>query len=69
MAEHISNVTFERIKPIRMVNNFKIDENNCIWYLWSSSMRSESLKDKPNKLMNVPPLSLNEDIKVTDKIR
>ena len=47
MSMHIANVTFERIKPCRMVNNYKIDNKNRIWFLWCSSMRIESIKDKP----------------------
>lgn len=47
MANHISCVTFDRIKPVRMVNTYKIGKNNKIWFLWCSSMRSESNKLKP----------------------
>jgi hypothetical protein len=32
-------------------------------------MRIESLKEKPNKIMNAMPLSLNDEIKLTDKVR
>ncbi|CDW88079.1 UNKNOWN [Stylonychia lemnae] len=41
ISQHISNVTFEKIRPNRMVLNFKIDKNDKIWLLWCSSLRIE----------------------------
>jgi hypothetical protein len=71
MGNHISNVSFERIKPNRMVNNYKVDKDGKVWFLWCSSMRLESNKPKRSqgKAMNAEPLSLNEEIKISDKVR
>jgi hypothetical protein len=62
MSNHISNVTFERIKPNRMVNNYKIDNNNQIWFLWCSSMRIESIKDKLVSYSSFAYLTCTEQI-------
>ena len=46
ISSHISNVTLERIKIVRMVLNFKITNNDTIILLWCSSLRLENLQDK-----------------------
>lgn len=46
IASHISNITLERIKIVRMILNFKIGKNDKIYFLWCSSLRIENLLDK-----------------------
>jgi hypothetical protein len=41
IGNHIANVTYDRIKPNRMVNNYKIGSDNKVYFLWCSSMRIE----------------------------
>ena len=41
ISQHISNVTFEKVKPNRMILNLKIDSKDRIWLLWCSSLRIE----------------------------
>lgn len=40
--KHILNVTYERIKINRMICNFKIDNNEKIWFLFCTSIRTET---------------------------
>ena len=42
IANHISNITLERIKIIRMILNFRIDKNDRFYFLWCSSLRIEN---------------------------
>jgi hypothetical protein len=73
ISEHIGNVSSQRIKVIRMVNTFKIGHDDKLWFLWCSSMRSEKPKkhqeEKSSNNMNTNPLCLNDEIKLTDKVR
>jgi len=46
ISSHISNITLERIKIIRMILNFKIGKNDKIYFLWCSSLRIENFLDK-----------------------
>ena len=46
IANHVSNITLEKIKIIRMILNFKIDKNDRILFLWCSSLRIENRLDK-----------------------
>jgi len=46
IASHISNITLERIKIVRMILNFKIGKNDKIYFLWCSSLRIENFLDK-----------------------
>lgn len=41
IAEHIQNVTFDKLIPTRMILNLKIDSNEKAWFLWCSSFRTE----------------------------
>eukprot|EP00347_Sterkiella_histriomuscorum_P016999 403351049 len=50
ISQHISNVTFEKIRPNRMVLNFKIDKDDRIWLLWCSSLRIEGKTYKANEI-------------------
>jgi len=46
ISSHISNITLERIKIVRMILNFKIGKNDKIYFLWCSSLRIENFLDK-----------------------
>ena len=48
IAEHVSNITLEKIKIIRMILNFKVDKNDRIIFLWCSSLRIEQGQRKKN---------------------
>ena len=39
IVSHIGNITFEKIRIIRMVLNFKVDKKDRILFLWCSSLR------------------------------
>ena len=41
IVNHVSNITLEKIKIIRMILNFKIDKRDRIIFLWCSSLRIE----------------------------
>jgi len=43
IASHVSNVTLERIKVVRMVLNFKISSNDQVIFLWCSALRIDVL--------------------------
>jgi hypothetical protein len=71
IVSHISNITLERIKIIRMILNFKITNNDNILFLWCSSLRIENNSEKKkdfqeiireldvNKIKISPPESVN----------
>ena len=42
IAEHVSNITLEKIKIIRMILNFKVDKRDRIIFLWCSSLRIDN---------------------------
>ena len=44
IAEHVSNITLEKIKIVRMILNFKVDKKDRIIFLWCSSLRIDKLK-------------------------
>lgn len=46
IASHISNITLERIKVIRMILNFKITKDDKIVFLWCSSLRIDNSLEK-----------------------
>jgi hypothetical protein len=46
IASHISNITLERIKIVRMVLNFKISKDDKILFLWCSSLRVDNSGEK-----------------------
>ena len=39
IVEHVSNITLEKLKIIRMILNFKVDKKDRIIFLWCSSLR------------------------------
>ena len=41
IVNHVSNITLEKIKIVRMILNFKIDKRDRIIFLWCSSLRIE----------------------------
>ena len=53
ISQHISNVTFEKIRPNRMVLNFKIDKSDRLWLLWCSSLRIEGKTYKSKDLQTL----------------
>lgn len=57
ISQHISNVTFEKIRPNRMVLNFKLDKHENLMLLWCSSLRIEGnkIKQKQNKAYEFIP--------------
>ena len=42
IAEHVSNITLEKIKIVRMILNFKVDKRDRIVFLWCSSLRIDN---------------------------
>lgn len=46
IASHVSNITLEKIKIVRMLLNFKISKDDQIIFLWCSSLRIENGIDK-----------------------
>lgn len=64
IVNHVSNITLEKIKIIRMILNFKIDKRDRIIFLWCSSLRIES-----GRRNFVPPkINLNMKIGHNDKM-
>ena len=57
IVNHVSNITLEKIKIIRMILNFKIDKRDRIIFLWCSSLRIET------GMTNAVPQRLNIGIK------
>ena len=41
IVNHVSNITLEKIKIVRMILNFKIDKKDRIIFLWCSALRIE----------------------------
>ena len=61
IASHISNVSLERIKIVRMILNFKVTEDDRISLLWCSSLRLENTLDKKNNLeLQIPECNVNK---------
>ena len=58
IAEHVSNITLEKVKIIRMILNFKVDKKDRIIFLWCSSLRIDQ-GQKKTKLNNVNNKSLS----------
>lgn len=48
IAQHIQNVTFDKMVPNRMVLNCKIDQHDRLWLMWCSSFRTERKLTKHN---------------------
>jgi len=46
IAEHVSNITLEKIKIVRMILNFKVDKKDRIVFLWCSSLRIDNGQKK-----------------------
>ena len=46
IANHVGNITLEKIKIVRMVLNFKVDKKDRIIFLWCSSLRIDPGIDK-----------------------
>jgi len=42
IAQHVANVSFDKLIPTRMILNLKIDEQDRAWLLWCSSLRTDS---------------------------
>lgn len=51
IVSHVSNITLERIKIIRMILNFKITKNDNILLMWCSSLRVENICEKKKDLL------------------
>lgn len=64
IAQHISNVSYDKIWVTRMVLNLKIDKLDHIWFCWCSSIWSSSDKKSLSKdpWMKMKPLSLNDNM-------
>lgn len=77
IAKHVSNVTFERVRPSRMILNFKLDSQDRLWLLWCSSIRSEGkglfmIEDYKRRLETVAhqnPLHIDTNVKLPVQIR
>ena len=54
IVNHVSNITLEKIKIIRLILNFKIDRKDRIIFLWCSSLRILNMSNVINpRLMNI----------------
>ncbi len=62
IANHVSNITLEKIKIVRMILNFKIDKKDRVLFLWCSSLRIENGLEKKN----FNSLNHNNQIKAVD---
>ena len=62
IANHVSNITLEKIKIVRMILNFKIDKRDRVLFLWCSSLRIENGLEKKN----FNSLNHNNQIKAID---
>ena len=62
IANHVSNITLEKIKIIRMILNFKIDKKDRVLFLWCSSLRIDNRLDKriPNEIKRVKEVDINK---------
>lgn len=45
IAKHLSNVTFDKCRINRLILHFKVDKDQKVWFLWSSSLRIENDKE------------------------
>jgi hypothetical protein len=52
IAAHISNISLERIKIVRMMLNFKITKDDKIIFLWCSSLRIDNIFEKKKEIEN-----------------
>ena len=50
ISNHVSNITLEKIKIVRMILNFKVDKKDRIIFLWCSSLRIDPGINKKNLL-------------------
>ena len=41
IANHVSNITLEKVKIVRMILNFRMDKKDRLLFLWCSSLRIE----------------------------
>jgi hypothetical protein len=62
IANHVSNITLEKIKIVRMILNFKIDKRDRVLFLWCSSLRIENGLEKKN----YNSINSNNHIKAVD---
>jgi len=62
IANHVSNITLEKIKIVRMILNFKIDKKDRVLFLWCSSLRIENGLEKKN----YNTINNNNQIKAVD---
>ena len=59
IVNHVSNITLEKIKIIRLILNFKIDRKDRIIFLWCSSLRILNTSN----MFNPRTLSMKEQAK------
>lgn len=57
LVSHITEVSFQKHRIVRMVANFKVDSRDRIWLLWSSSIRLASNHTRPVVPMNIASLT------------
>ena len=62
IANHVSNITLEKIKIVRMILNFKIDKKDRVLFLWCSSLRIDNRLDKRinNESKRVKEVDINK---------
>eukprot|EP00736_Rhodelphis_marinus_P011149 Rmarinus@m.7217 len=65
IIRHISN---QRFKVSRMVLNFKLDQNDRLWFLWTSSLRIQQWADDEGT-KEVPPVNLEPAFLAPDSER
>ena len=65
IVNHVSNITLEKIKIVRLILNFKIDRKDRIIFLWCSSLRILNTSNiiNPSRLINIKDHSKNVQIK------
>ena len=53
IVNHVSNITLEKIKIIRLILNFKIDRKDRIIFLWCSSLRIQNNSNIIHPRLNI----------------
>ena len=75
ISNHVSNITLEKVKIVRMILNFKMDKKDRLLFLWCSSLRIEESSKRSfsqkNKIFNTISKNNRESsetkIKVVDE--
>jgi hypothetical protein len=71
MVEHVAEVSFQKYKISRLVSNFKIDSQDRVWFLWSSSLRleGETMLIKGTDVQPKGPLNIDSVVRLPSHVR